>query len=85
MENLLPMRHYIQEILDVMLQCRSLMGFTENYLEQCAPSWISLAYLALRAYKLICSAKSEQIQLGLDMRIFYELLEYTKSRYKLAG
>lgn len=74
---------YVESLRLVFSRCRTVNGFTENYYEGIQPSWISVAFQAVMAYKLVHTAYPE-FRTDMDTSVFMELLSALAERYKLA-
>lgn len=81
---MLSIHSYIDRIRNVFCQCQVYNGFTDNYLG-IQPSWASVAYQALSAYRIIRSADSQHILPEIDTTCFLEALQTMSARWKFAG
>lgn len=84
-DSMVIMHGHIEDLRKVFTQCTIMNLFTDNYLEQLNPAWVSIAYLAVRAYKFISSVAANRLPSETPMDIFYSLLETMAPRYKFAG
>jgi hypothetical protein len=79
------MYSFVEKLQNVCYQCRVFNGFTENYLDGIQPTWCSLPYLALYAYKMITTADTQRTLPEIDTTITEEALRIMAPRWKLAG
>lgn len=76
---------YVLQILEAVGQCRIWHGFTANYLDGIQPTWVSIPYQAIGAYKGIRAADVDRILPEIDTTICLEVLQTMAPHYKLAG
>jgi hypothetical protein len=76
---------YIEQLRSVISLCRTFYGFEEDYLDGVQPTWCSLPYYAIRAYRLVEEADTEGELSRIDMTFFVEVLQIMAPKYKLAG
>ncbi|KAJ4295461.1 hypothetical protein N0V90_007473 [Kalmusia sp. IMI 367209] len=76
---------YIEQLRVVINRCRAFHGFEDNYLDGIQPTWCSLPYYAIRAYRLIEEADCEHTLPKIDMMLFVETLQIMAPKYKLAA
>lgn len=84
-ENLRFLHFYVEQLSEVIIKCRTVCGFRDNYLEGIQPTWCSLPFDALRAYKMIQDADIEQTLPKINMVYFKETLQIQAPKYRLAG
>lgn len=84
-DSMIIMHGYIEDLRNMFTQCKIINAFTDNIFEQLQPSWISIAYLAVSAYKFISSVAADRLPTEIPMDTFYELFDTMVPRYKFAG
>jgi hypothetical protein len=75
----------IEQIGAVVSQCRIFNGFTEDYTVGVQPTWSSISYMAIRAYRLIEPLAQQYNLRHVDLSVCLEALQMMAPRYKLAG
>ena len=85
LENTKAIYSCIDEMRDTMRMCRAVNGFTENYLEGCPPTWISIAYQAISTYRKLQPFMRQHGLSEIDLQYVMELLYTLQPRYRLAG
>jgi hypothetical protein len=76
---------YVDQLRVIISRCRNLNGFQDDYLNGVQPSWCSVPYQALWAYRLVEQADTERSLPSIDMTLFVELLQTMAPNYQLAG
>ena len=75
---------YVEKLREIFSQGKISNGFAENHFEGCPPFWISAAFQAVMAYKLVGTSHLQD-PTHMDTSLFMESLTVLAGRYKLAG
>lgn len=76
---------YVDQLRVIISRCRNFNGFQDDYLNGVQPTWCSVPYQALWAYRLVEQADTERSLPSIDMTLFVELLQTMAPNYQLAG
>jgi hypothetical protein len=76
---------YVDQLRSVISQCRAFHGFEEDYLDGVQPTWCSLPYYGILAYRLVEEADTEGELPKINTTLFVEVLQIMAPKHKLAG
>lgn len=76
---------HIDQLREVISLCRSYHGFEEDYLDNVQPTWCSLPYHAIRAYRLVEEADTQGVLPRINITLFVEILQSMAPKYRVAG